>query len=756
MNSRQHSFSQKNLAIFFVLLLLAGCDKENETQALNLEENTPDVQLKSAGSKSEFEADIKTYFTQLLEDKNSGKQVIGTDDGSENRDTNNAVIAIAETAADASSSISVSTTNLVESGVDEADLVKSDGQSLFIGRQGDNNYYWTTDAISGDDGITIEARPVDIAIGSEISPGILPSPASIRIMSLDNDSPSATPLTTIKFPQRVFSLVGLYLSDYDQEGVARQLITITQTRNNSTDQRYFYSDINTWVIAYDVSDPSVPTKQWEFEVAGNHHSSRSMNGKLYLISSKPLWIEEFDKHKNEEKNSQTLIDNINIDDILPNTWVDGVSTEIVKARNCMVPENAPDYSYFGASLLSIYTIPIGAPENTQSFCTLESSSEIYASNNAIYFTKGQYVPSEKPNEQGKNYTVIHKLTYTEDSVAYQSSTRIPGYAGWRSRSFRMSERNNDLRIVVTEYETVRTENANTTVIRPLPSDTGDDVIEPNFEDNIEPAFFFFERRPVHRLYVLREDVANDNKLSILSQLPNKDQPKVIGKPGEEIYAVRYFGDYAYIVTFRNTDPLYAINLADPTTPFIEGELEIPGFSDYLHPINNDLLLGIGKEANEDGQVQGIKIALFDVSDKNNPTTLKNITLGQRGSNSAVNYDYLAFSILQDAASGIHKVALPVSVYDTPVINEGRRPGFKSYRWSFSGLQLLEIDDGSQSNMASMIDAGTLKSEVRSKDKQYHYVQQARSVIANDAVHYIENAKVWSALWDNPSTTNGPE
>jgi len=750
MNSRQYTFNKKNIAIFFVLLLLAGCDKENETQTLNLDDND-NVQLESAGSKSEFEADIKTYFTQLLGDKNSGKQAIVNDEGGENRDIN-ATITRVETVADGgSASVSMSNTNLIEAGIEEADLVKSDGRFLFIGRQGDNNNDWTIDGI-----ITSDTLAVDTPISSPETP---PSPASIRIMSLDNNSPIASPLTTIEFPQRVFSLVGLYLSDYDQEGIAHQLITITQTRNKSSDPRYFYSDINTWVVSYDVSDPSAPTKQWEFEVEGNHHSSRSMNDKLYLISSKPLWIKEFDSDKGDTNNNQTLINNIKIDDILPSTWVNGVSTDIMKATDCMVPENAPDSSYFGASLLSIYTIPTNAPDNTQSFCTLESSSEIYASNNAIYFTKGQYVPSKEPNEQGKNYTVIHKLNYTEDSVAYQSSARIPGYAGWRSRSFRMSERNNDLRIVVTEYETVRTENSettNTTAIRPLLSDTEGGVIEPDFGNAIEPAFSLFETRPIHRLYVLREDAANDNKLSILSELPNEDQPKVIGKPGEEIYAVRYFGDYAYIVTFRNTDPLYAINLTDPTAPFIEGELEIPGFSDYLHPISNDLLLGIGKEANEDGLVQGIKIALFDVSDKSNPTTLKNISLGQRGSNSAVSYDYLAFSILQNSTTGIHKVALPINIYDQAISKIQEQSEFTDYRWSYSGLQLLEIDDGSQSNLASMIDAGILKSEVSSKDKPYYNVQQARSIIVNDAVHYIENAKVWSAMWDSPSTANGPE
>jgi hypothetical protein len=89
--------------------------------------------------------------------------------------------------------------------------------------------------------------------------------------------------------------------------------------------------------------------------------------------------------------------------------------------------------------------------------------------------------------------------------------------------------------------------------------------------------------------------------------------------GEEVQSVRFLGDMAYVVTFRRTDPLYAIDLSDPANPTALGELKITGFSEYLHPIGDGLLLGIGREATEDGMDIGFKASLFDVSDPTDPT-----------------------------------------------------------------------------------------------------------------------------------------
>ena len=113
-------------------------------------------------------------------------------------------------------------------------------------------------------------------------------------------------------------------------------------------------------------------------------------------------------------------------------------------------------------------------------------------------------------------------------------------------------------------------------------------------------------------------------------------------PGERIFAVRFLGDVGYVVTFRQTDPLYTVDLADPDHPRVRGELKIPGYSAYLHPVGDDLLLGVGQEATDDGRVQGLQLSLFDVSDLARPVRLQKAQLGQRYSSSAVEWDHHAF------------------------------------------------------------------------------------------------------------------
>jgi uncharacterized secreted protein with C-terminal beta-propeller domain len=114
----------------------------------------------------------------------------------------------------------------------------------------------------------------------------------------------------------------------------------------------------------------------------------------------------------------------------------------------------------------------------------------------------------------------------------------------------------------------------------------------------------------------------------------------LGK-GERIYAVRFAGDKGYVVTFRQVDPLYTLDLSDPQKPAVRGELKILGFSSYLHPIGDDLLLGLGQDANEQGQTQGTQLSLFDVSDLSAPKRLHQQALGESTS-SAAEHDHHAF------------------------------------------------------------------------------------------------------------------
>jgi hypothetical protein len=116
---------------------------------------------------------------------------------------------------------------------------------------------------------------------------------------------------------------------------------------------------------------------------------------------------------------------------------------------------------------------------------------------------------------------------------------------------------------------------------------------------------------------------------------------------ERIYAVRFLGDRGYVVTFRETDPLYTLDLSDPTDPRVVGELKILGYSAYLHPIPGgggeetaDLLLGVGQDADAQGRLKGTQLSLFDVSDPADPQRIDQVTLAE--GSSEVEYDHHAF------------------------------------------------------------------------------------------------------------------
>ena len=114
----------------------------------------------------------------------------------------------------------------------------------------------------------------------------------------------------------------------------------------------------------------------------------------------------------------------------------------------------------------------------------------------------------------------------------------------------------------------------------------------------------------------------------------------LGK-GERIYAVRFLGDRGYVVTFRQVDPLYTLDLRNAAEPKVTGELKIRGYSAYLHPISDSLLLGVGQDATEQGRTQGTQVSLFDVGDPAQPRLLHRARLGST-STSQAEQDHHAF------------------------------------------------------------------------------------------------------------------
>lgn len=249
---------------------------------------------------------------------------------------------------------------------------------------------------------------------------------------------------------------------------------------------------------------------------------------------------------------------------------------------------------------------------------LGSGNEFYMSKNNLYLAATQYNNEIIADRQMPHPdTSIFKFNIKDGKVEFQTSAEIKGNV---LNQFSMDEYNGNFRVVTTKGEA------------------------------------WDERTPSsNSLYIL------DRNLKQIGQL--EDLAK-----GERIYSARFMNDRIYMVTFKETDPLFVIDGSNPEKPYILGELKIPGFSNYLHPLDENHLIGFGhdtkitggKEAGSQPVIatDGVKISLFDVSDTSNPVEKDTEIIGGRGTYSPLNYDHKA--LLVDKKKNLY--GFPISIY----------------------------------------------------------------------------------------------
>jgi uncharacterized secreted protein with C-terminal beta-propeller domain len=213
-------------------------------------------------------------------------------------------------------------------------------------------------------------------------------------------------------------------------------------------------------------------------------------------------------------------------------------------------------------------------------------------------------------------------------------------------------------------------------------------------------------------------------------LPNEDHPSEIGKPNEDLYGVRFFGDTLYLVTFERTDPLYVLDLTDQTNPTVAGELEVTGFSDFLHPVNDDLLLGLGQD--ENGLV---KLELFNVASIDSPYSLKDLSIGDNASwiTSPARYNRHAFTYQQISETS-DRFSIPVTMsYSSPelgYVQENR-------------LYKFDLTNKNQSDSATILENGFISGGYNNwwnSDRQ-------RAFFHEESVFYINGDNVLSSFWE---------
>lgn len=160
-------------------------------------------------------------------------------------------------------------------------------------------------------------------------------------------------------------------------------------------------------------------------------------------------------------------------------------------------------------------------------------------------------------------------------------------------------------------------------------------------------------------------------------------------PDETIYAVRMMGDKGYVVTFQQTDPLFTLDLSDPTNPTVVGELHIPGYSAYLHPIDDTHILGIGMDGTDDGTITGFAVSLFDISDFANPVLQQKFSL-------ATTSDWSYSEALWDP----HAFTLHNGVMAVPVYSDSYDDSTGVYS-HFSGVQVMAVDSSGMSDLGQV-------------------------------------------------------
>lgn len=450
-----------------------------------------------------------------------------------------------ETAKEYKANSDFSTTNVQVQGVDEADIVKTNGNYIFYYRNTENTVS------------IIDTKNKEV----------------IKNIEYEDIQP-----------------IDMYLNN-------DKLIVITNYREKETlklRSGHIYGN-TIRVVEYNISDINSIKTEREVEIEGNLVTSRMINDYVYIVSNKYIYDEMLED-----------------EDLLKPTYKDTAIGEEVKCIEYADIQYFPDTQVNSYMIVSSFNINNDKPVNIQTY--LGNGDNVYASTENLYVTCMEYTISNEAKsiaimyDSYRNDTKVYKFELKNGEINYVADATVPGTV---NNQFSMDEYNGYFRIATT-HRSKETEYKN-----------------------------------VNNLYVL------DESMNLVGQIEDL-------APDEKIYSVRYMGDLAYVVTFKQVDPLFVIDLSKPTEPKVLGQLKIPGFSDYLHPYDETHIIGFGKDTEENGEQvkeKGFKMALFDVSDVSNPKELYSVKIGDIGTYSELLYNHKALLFSKEK----NIIAFPITV-----------------------------------------------------------------------------------------------
>lgn len=461
------------------------------------------------------------------------------------------------TSGQAGSGTAFSGTNNQVAGVDEADLIKTDGKLMVIAR----GAHLVVVDVSGGPVAARQVATIDVPDGADVSQLFFDGTHVMAIGQRYQEWPTTTtPPTPTEAQKGVTS------------SPAQDPATIAARMPGP----------RTVVQMISLADPSAPKITDTVEVDGQLAAARLVNGRARLVvRSEPLALPFVQPQspvgeKTSEEMNRRILAEAPLEQWVPHLWRDGNRADLVSCDRVYIPE-----TFAGLSMTSIVTLPLAsdraAPETTS---LLAPGDVTYTSDRSLYVTAQAWVDPRIAQMGGTLpdiadwRTAVHRFAIDGDGPAsYVASGEVDGTI---RNSFSLGEVGDHLGIATTKGTPWGA------------TDTSES-----------------------QLVTMKVDGTKLVQAGAVGGLGE----------GESIQSVRFVGTRAYVVTFKQTDPFYVIDLANPDAPRLAGQLKLLGYSGYLHPIGENRILGIGRAADDKGRDTGMKATLFDTTDPAAPKEL---------------------------------------------------------------------------------------------------------------------------------------
>jgi len=413
----------------------------------------------------------------------------------------------------------------------------------------------------------------------------------------------------------------------------------------TSDQIPWYSSSNTFIKIYDLTDREQPVLKRDIVIAGNYFNARMIGAYIYIITN------QYDYN---------VIANYDNNTIIPLVSENGLIRKIpLEDIYCI---DVPQYSY---TLVHVVSINVKDDEEdvVDKIFTMGNSQTMYVSTNNIYITYDKYRSEYElrqevydevlmpliPDKIKNDIKNAHNFDISENNKKQVIDWILEGYLETLNQTIKDDiEDEIQRRLSSTIIHKISIADGQ---IEYMCNGTAPGDILNQFSMNEHNGFF---RVATHLSGSWRSDYKQTTNVYVLDENLN-----IVGRindiaPGEYLHSARFMSDRAYLVTFKKVDPFFTLDLSDPYNPKVLGKLKIPGFSDYLHPFDENHIIGIGLDTAEalDSQkearnldfawYQGVKIAIFDVTDFENPKELARVIIGDRGTTTLVTSDHKAF------------------------------------------------------------------------------------------------------------------